>query len=124
MLIIKGGRFMAVHVVSTGESLWAISKMYSVPIPTLININGLPSANLIVPGLALYIPDNLLPIRTYRIKSGDLLWKLAQQFKTKISLILAANPGINPNQLFIGQVINIPSPLKLEIFTLGFVVPS
>jgi spore germination protein len=115
---------MGVHVVVTGENLWSISNRYGVPIQTIVEQNGLPSASSLVPGLALYIPDNQLPIRSYQIKTGDQIWELAQRFKTDVSSILAANPGVNPNQLFIGQIIHIPSPVKLKITTLGFIVPS
>jgi spore germination protein len=104
--------------------LWSISNRYGVPIQTIVEQNELPSASSLVPGLALYIPDNQLPIRSYQIKTGDQIWELAQRFKTDVSSILAANPGVNPNQLFIGQIIHIPSPVKLKITTLGFIVPS
>ncbi|EKN64845.1 glycosyl hydrolase [Neobacillus bataviensis LMG 21833] len=115
---------MAVHIVKTGENLWMISTMYGVSIQTIVELNGLPSASTIVPGLALYLPDNLPPLRSYQIKAGDQIWQLAQVFNTDISMILAANPGVNPNRLLVGQIINIPSPLKLEMATLGFLVPS
>ncbi|WP_419887073.1 glycosyl hydrolase family 18 protein [Neobacillus niacini] len=115
---------MGVHVVGTGENLWAISNRNGVPIQTIVELNELPSANALVPGLALYIPDNQLPIRSYKIKAGDQIWELAKRFRTDISSILAANPGVNPNQLFVGQIIHIPSPVKLRISTLGFIVPS
>ncbi|MGG3563393.1 LysM peptidoglycan-binding domain-containing protein [Neobacillus rhizosphaerae] len=115
---------MAVHVVVAGENLWTISTLYGVSIQTIVELNGLPSATSIVPGLALYLPDNLLPIRSYRIKAGDHIWQLAQQFNSTIEGIMTANPGLNPNRLIIGQVINVPSLVKLEIATLGFLVPS
>lgn len=115
---------MGVHVVSTGENLWAISNRYGVPMKRIVELNGLPSDSSLVPGLALYIPDNQPPIRSYKIKPGDQFWELAQRFNTDISTILAANPGVNPNQLIIGQSINIPSSIKLRIATLGFLVPT
>jgi spore germination protein len=124
MMMVKECEMMGIHVVRSGESLWAISSRYGTPIQSIIELNALPPTSSLVPGLALYIPDNQLAIRSYRIKQGDHIWKLAQQFRVDISVILGENPGIDPNQLFIGQIINIPSPVKLDIATLGFIVPS
>jgi spore germination protein len=115
---------MAVHVVRSGEYLWAISNLYGVPIQTIVSENGLPAGGNIVPGLALYLPDNQPAIRTYQIKPGDQIWQIAQQFQTDISSILTANPAVNPNQLFIGQILTIPTSVKMEMATLGFIVPS
>ncbi|MDQ0201143.1 glycosyl hydrolase family 18 protein [Neobacillus ginsengisoli] len=115
---------MSVHVVSSGENLWSISKLYGVSIKSIVSVNGLLSTAVVVPGLSLYIPDNTLPIRAYRIKAGDSPWKLAQEFNSNLSLIRTANPGIDLNHLHIDQVINIPSTNKLIITTLGFLVPS
>lgn len=115
---------MTVHVVGTGDNLWTISNLYHVSIHSIVSVNGLSSATAIVPGLALYIPDKTLPIRAYRIKAGDYPWKITQQFNSNLSLLHTANPGIDLNHLRIGQVINIPSPIKLEMDTLGFLVPS
>jgi spore germination protein len=115
---------MTVHVVRSGENLWAISNLYGVPMQTIVSENGLLAAGNLVPGLALYIPDNQPAVRTYQIKAGDQIWQIAQKFNTSIASILAANPTVNPNQLFIGQIITIPTSVKMEIATLGFIVPS
>ncbi|MEH7076933.1 LysM peptidoglycan-binding domain-containing protein [Neobacillus drentensis] len=115
---------MAVHVVAAGENLWMISTKYGVPIETIVELNGLPSNHALVPGIALYLPDNLPPLRSYRIKAGDHIWNLAQQFSIDPADIIAANQGLDPTRLIIGQTITIPSPLKLDLETLGFLVPS
>lgn len=115
---------MAVHVVKAGENLWSIARTYGVTIQSIVDVNGLPSANLIVPGLALYIPDLQPVIRFYKIKAGDTLWKLSVQFSTSVNSIINANPGLDPNRMYIGQNINIPSPVKPPMATLGFIVPS
>ncbi len=44
----------------------------------------------------------------YTIKAGDTYYVLAQRYNTTVSAIEKANPGVNPNRLFIGQVICIP----------------
>ncbi len=44
----------------------------------------------------------------YTIQAGDTLYFLAQRFGATVAAIVAANPGIDPNALQIGQVICIP----------------
>ncbi|KKK37852.1 chitinase [Mesobacillus campisalis] len=115
---------MAVHVVKSGESLWAISRMYGISIREIVSVNGLPSANSLVPGLALFIPQpQQMYQRVHRVRPGDTYWKLAVEYNTSISGIATANPGLKPGELRVGQIIEIPSPLKLEMETLGFIVP-
>lgn len=114
---------MSVHVVKAGEDLWSIANRYHVSISTIIRVNGIPQNSVIVPGLALYIPDGQLANRHYQIQAGESLWEISQRFNTPIENIYTANPGIDPEHLYIGQEINIPSPNKLRIETLGFIVP-
>jgi spore germination protein len=122
--ILKRCDQMAVHVVNAGDNLWSIARIYGVTIQSIVELNGLLGADKIVPGLALYIPDRQPIVRYYKIKAGDTLWKLSIQFRTSVSSILNANPGIDPNRLYSGQNINIPSPVPPRMSTLGFIVPS
>jgi LysM repeat protein len=47
---------------------------------------------------------------TYVVQPGDNLTRIAQRLGTTVQAILAANPQItNPNLIFVGQVIQIPS---------------
>lgn len=114
---------MTVHVVKTGDSIWSIAQSYQVPISSIVEANELNQTGTIIPGLALYIPNNSLPVRSQIVTQGDTISQLAAKFQTTINLILMANPGTNPYQLRIGQKLNIPSPLKLVMETLGFIVP-
>jgi len=50
----------------------------------------------------------IIGYRTYVIKSRDTLYSLANRYNTSINRIISANPNINPNNLTIGQRINIP----------------
>jgi morphogenetic protein associated with SpoVID len=52
--------------------------------------------------------DNLP--KTYTIESGDTLWCLSCKFNVPYEELLNVNPQItNPNFVYIGQIINIPS---------------
>ncbi len=44
----------------------------------------------------------------YRIRLEDTLWNLSRPFGVEVDEILAANPGLDPQNLRVGQVICIP----------------
>lgn len=46
----------------------------------------------------------------YTIKSGDTLGKIAAAYKISLSELQAANPGVDPRRLRIGQQLVIPAP--------------
>lgn len=53
---------------------------------------------------------------TYIIRPGDTLYNIARRYYTTINAILTANPGINPNNLRIGQQIIVPYGIDI-VFT-------
>ncbi|WP_047151070.1 glycosyl hydrolase family 18 protein [Aneurinibacillus tyrosinisolvens] len=114
---------MGVYTVKRGDTLWGISQTFRLPIQTIRKINGLPGDSL-VPGLALYLPQNELPEQFYQIQPGDTLWSIANRYRTRTNLIAAANPGTNPNQLTVGQRLSVPTPLKYSMESLGFLIPE
>ncbi|CAF1034464.1 unnamed protein product [Didymodactylos carnosus] len=46
---------------------------------------------------------------THTIVSGDTFWALARKYRCNVDEITAANPGVSPTKLQIGQVIRIPN---------------
>lgn len=44
---------------------------------------------------------------SYTIKSGDTFWSIAQAHGISVAAIEAANPGVNPSALKVGQVIHL-----------------
>ncbi|KAL8788705.1 MAG: hypothetical protein Q9213_001519 [Squamulea squamosa] len=45
---------------------------------------------------------------SYTIQSGDTFWAIAQRLGISVDALQAANPGVNPTALQVGQVINLP----------------
>ncbi|WFA08341.1 LysM peptidoglycan-binding domain-containing protein [Tissierella sp. Yu-01] len=45
----------------------------------------------------------------YTIKAGDTFYLIARTYGISVDALLAANPGVNPDRLFIGQVICVPT---------------
>ena len=56
---------------------------------------------------------------SYIIRPGDNLFSIAQRNGTTVAAILAANPGLNPSMLRVGQAICIPVIRSREIYPEG-----
>lgn len=82
-----------------GERPPAVAATPALPSPTVVR-TATPAG--IAPATATPTP------RTYRVRPGDTLGRIAVEFGTTIEAIQAANPGINPNALTIDQEIIIP----------------
>jgi len=55
----------------------------------------------------------------YTIQSGDTLSAVAQKLDVDLNAIIQANPGVKPEGLYVGQVINIPTDQTgVALFTL------
>ena len=67
------------------------------------------------------IPDGVVGPETYAelepylmgflrhiVKNGDTFYRLARRYQTTRESIAAANPGVNPNRLQVGQTLVIP----------------
>lgn len=56
------------------------------------------------------LPPPSAPVATtvYTIKNGDTLSVISKRNNVKMSAILAANPGLNPNKIYAGKKINLP----------------
>ena len=60
----------------------------------------------------------VIEMLTYQIKEGDTLGALAIQFNVGVADILMVNDLIDPDNLYVGQIIKIPtSPLPKATFT-------
>lgn len=48
-------------------------------------------------------------IRYYQVQRGDTLWKIAQRYHTTVERLIELNPGIDPQNLQVGQKIRVPA---------------
>ncbi len=44
----------------------------------------------------------------YTVKEGDTMFDIALKFGITLEALTAANPGVNPERIFPGQVLNVP----------------
>ena len=48
--------------------------------------------------------------RTHAVAAGETEAAIARKFGVKLGALQAANPGVNPNRLHVGQILNLPPP--------------
>lgn len=53
---------------------------------------------------------------TYTVRPGDTLWRIASMYQVGVTELINANPQItNPNLIFVGQIVNIPSQAPFRV---------
>lgn len=101
-----------IYTVKAGDTLYKIAQNFGVTVKELIDLNNLGSTVLSV-GQKLRIPGGNNgtgggTTTSYTVKSGDSLWKIAQNFGVSVDDIIRAN-NLTSNVLQVGQVLKIPT---------------
>jgi len=108
------------YIIRAGDTFYSIARRYNVSVDALIAANPNVNPDNLMIGQQICIPVGTPPTpppppsgcpagtTPYTIRSGDTFFSLAQRFNTTVEAIQAANPGVNPNNLQIGQIICIP----------------
>ena len=105
------------HKVKQNETVWALSKKYGVSIQSIEKLNRINSNHLIITGQTLQIPskDGSQTVNkndnksTYTIKSGDTLWRIAQDNHISLDELLSLNNLNASDIIYPGQVIKLTS---------------
>lgn len=105
------------HLVKRGETVYAISNMYAVPVDRIYALNP-DSRNGIKAGETLLIrkagqasgeKTDKNGNRYYTLKSGDTLYSVAKSFGVSVEAIMKSNPGVDERNFRVGANIRIPS---------------
>ncbi|MCL4266421.1 MAG: LysM peptidoglycan-binding domain-containing protein [Anaerolineae bacterium] len=119
------------YTVQYGDTLFSIARRYNTTVSAIVAANNIPNPNLIYVGQVLEIPTDGGPppqptapppgpqptpptpppggSTTYVVQRGDTLSSIARRFNTTVSAIVAANNIANPNLIYVGQVLVIPT---------------
>lgn len=97
---------LVIYVVKSGDSIYSIAQEYNMSPNKIIKDNELTNPNELVVGQTLVLLNDM---SSYRVKPGDTIYGIAAKNDVSPAQIIKANPGlINPERLYVGQVIMIP----------------
>lgn len=101
--------------VKRGDTLSKIAKEYNASYKYLAKINDIQNPNIIRVGQRLKVPifddDEIHDTshRLYIVRSGNTLTQIAREYDVSIERIVKLNDIANPNLIFTGEVLRIPT---------------
>lgn len=109
------------YTVRAGDTLNGIAKQFNISLVDLAAKNSITDPNNIYAGQVIVLPkpDERVEASTpasgesgeiiYVVKSGDTLFAIAQEYGVTTSDIVELNGDINPQQLYVGKNLRIPT---------------
>jgi len=114
------------YVVMSGDTLYSIARLCRSSVGAMARANRLASPAAIETGQRLVVPGRDVSVpafrrevkeepaaprqtRSYPIDRGDTLYSLARWAGVSLRALLAANPGVDPARIEIGDRIRLPS---------------
>ena len=100
------------YIIKPGDTFYRLALQFNTTIPAIRAVN--PGVNplflnigqqICIPAL---VPTSCPEGNPYTIKPGDTLYAIARFFNISLDDLIEANRNVDPNRLFIGQVICIP----------------
>jgi N-acetylmuramoyl-L-alanine amidase len=111
------------YYVRPGDSLYTIAARYGTTISSIMQSNGLWSAN-ITPGQALRVTPKITApsvSSVYMVRPGDTLYLIAQRFGTTVDALKSAN-SLSSGYLSVGLQLVIPKTTSGTNLTAGYQV--
>ncbi|MBV7256941.1 LysM peptidoglycan-binding domain-containing protein [Pacificimonas sp. WHA3] len=103
----------ASYTVRPGDTLSELAARFGTDVGTLTALNGIDNPDRIFAGQTLTVPGGAG--QTHVVEFGDTLSRLAAQHGIGLDALIAANPQIaNPNFIYPGDRIAIPSPVGID----------
>jgi len=105
------------YVVQLGENLFRIAKRYGLHYRDLAAYNNIVNPHRIFAGQIIRIPTGDVPSTTpcpdgdvlYTVRPGDNLFRIALRHNLNYRFLASYNGISNPHQIYVGQVIRIPT---------------
>ena len=104
------------YTIRSGDTFFAIAQRLGTTVAAITALNPGVNPSALQVGQQICVPSTGPgPVpgtcpggTTYTISPGDTYYTLATRFGTTVAALLAANPGVDPTRLIVGQAICIP----------------
>lgn len=95
---------VGVHTVKKGDTLYAISRAYAVPVRDLIRTNGLKAPYTLEIGQRVRVPR----AQVHVVKKGETGYGISRMYKVNVAALMRENGIKAPYTLEIGQTLRLP----------------
>ena len=105
------------YQIKEGDCLWTIANKFNLSVQEIAKANDIEEQEILCPGSLLIIPENKIDNSdknnenatiVHKVKKGESLWDIAQQYRLSLDKISSVNNLKQPDSLYIGQEIHIP----------------
>ena len=93
------------HTVVRGNTVYSISRLYGLPVRSIIELNGLSPPYLLKVGDRVALPQR----RGHKVAKGDTVYSISRRYGVTMSELTRANGIAEPYTIVIGQDLAIPS---------------
>lgn len=105
----------SIYIVKSGDNLYKIAQQHNTTVDDIKKINNL-SSNLLNIGQVLKLTEKeITEENSYIVKSGDNLYKIAQQNNTTVGELMTLN-NLSTTALSIGQILKLPVAFDTQEF--------
>ncbi len=122
------------HTVKHGDTLWQIAKNNKISLKELRKLNGMSKKDVIHTGMVLKVGVEKIVItkkipvktkvavakkkvyksKTYKVKKGDTLWKIAKRNKLSLSEIRKLNGMSKKDVIHTGMILKVSKPIEVK----------
>lgn len=97
------------YTIQKGDTLYLVARTFGVSLDSIIATNPGVNPERLYPGQVICVPAACsYGTVAYVIKKGDTLYSISRRYNANLDKIIEINPGIDPDNLMIGEVICIP----------------
>lgn len=100
--------------VQPGNTFWTIANANGISVQALETANPNVNPNNMLIGTVLQLPGTGTQTasttnNSVKVQAGNTFWTIANTYGVTVQALEAANPNVNPNNLIIGSVLQLPS---------------